>query len=105
MQRTVAPAPSRVAEQRRAAVRVDGDDLGVGRLDGQVGAGARLAADAEREPVARPRARRAARRSSNDDLVVLDRVDEPVAERVPDAEQLVEPGEPRAALVAVLPAK
>src|SRR6185436_18937497 len=75
----------------------DGHDLGARRLDREVRAGARGPPDAEREPGAGPEVAEGLDELEHD-LVVLDRVDEPVAEAVPDPEELLEPREPRPAL-------
>ena len=77
---------------------IDGDDLGAGRLDGEVAPRARLTGDGERQPRARREAAEPLDELELDDVVV-DCVGEAVAEPVPDAEQLVEPCDPRPALV------
>jgi hypothetical protein len=87
-----------MAQQRRPALAVDGDDLGPGRVDGEVAPRARLSGDGERQPRAGREPAEPLDELELDD-VVLDRVGEAVTQPVPDAEQLVEPRDPRPALV------
>ena len=90
--------PEPVPEERGAPVGVDGHDLGADRIDGEIRAGAVRARDGEGEPRAGGDVAEVLD-ELEDDLLVVDRIDEAVAKAMRDPEDLVEPGQPRAALI------
>src|SRR3970282_1527503 len=87
-----------VPEQGRAAVPVDGDDLRSDRVDREIRAGAWLARDRERE-LRSGRYLTEVLDEPEDRLVADDRVREPVAKARTASKDLVEPREPRPALL------
>ena len=98
MQRTVLPAPTAWRRSAGRPRRSTATTSAPAVLDGEVAPRARLSGDGERQPRARREPAEPLDELELDD-VVLDRVGEPVAQPVPDAEQLVEPCDPRPALV------
>ena len=91
-------APDCMAQQRGAALVVDGDDLRGVRLDGQEGSGARLACDAKRQLRTRFDLSEAADELERD-RVLENGIDEPVAQAMPHTEDLLERGDPRPSLI------
>src|SRR4029077_20425380 len=90
--------PDLMDEQSRASVAVDGDDLRIDRLDREITPGVGVARGGEMQLLACFEVAKGAHELERDD-VVINLVDEAVAQKLADAEEIAQPAEPRTALV------